>query len=168
MGALFPPRTQLARLDRRAGRAGYSPTMYSTIAVGTDGSETAARAVDAAFDLAARYEARLLVLSAYSTATAPSGPHLHGSAAVSWAATEATAVERLLADVEDAAAARGIECASAMAEGDPAEVLVGLAERHGVDLLVVGNKGMHRRVLGSVPNTVTHRAPCSVFVVQTT
>jgi nucleotide-binding universal stress UspA family protein len=35
-------------------------------------------------------------------------------------------------------------------------------------LLVIGNKGMHRRVLASVPNTVTHKAPCSVLVVKTT
>jgi nucleotide-binding universal stress UspA family protein len=47
-------------------------------------------------------------------------------------------------------------------------VLVSLAEASGADLIVIGNKGMHRRVLGSVPNTVTHRAPCSVFVVKTT
>jgi nucleotide-binding universal stress UspA family protein len=27
---------------------------------------------------------------------------------------------------------------------------------------------MQRRVLGSVPNTVTHKAPCSVIIVKTT
>ena len=43
-----------------------------------------------------------------------------------------------------------------------------LAAECGADLLVIGNKGMHRRVLASVPNTVTHRAPCSVLVVKTT
>jgi nucleotide-binding universal stress UspA family protein len=53
-------------------------------------------------------------------------------------------------------------------EGDPAEVIVALAGECGADLLVVGNKGMQRRLLGSVPNTVTHRAPCSVLVVKTT
>ena len=42
-----------------------------------------------------------------------------------------------------------------------------LAERHGVDMLVVGSVGMQRRVLGSVPNTVTHKATCHVFVVKT-
>jgi nucleotide-binding universal stress UspA family protein len=73
----------------------------------------------------------------------------------------------VLADVEEAAAERGIECRSAMEEGDPGEVLVSLAERHGADILVVGNKGMERRVLGSVPNTVTHKASCSVLVVKT-
>jgi len=45
---------------------------------------------------------------------------------------------------------------------------VQLAEACEADVLVIGNRGMHRRVLGSVPNTVTHRAPCSVFVIKTT
>ena len=63
---------------------------------------------------------------------------------------------------------RGVECKWDLAQGDPGEVLVHLAERHEADVLVVGNKGMHRRVLGSVPNTVTHRASCSVYVVKTT
>jgi nucleotide-binding universal stress UspA family protein len=53
-------------------------------------------------------------------------------------------------------------------EGDPAEVLVRLAEECGADVLVIGNRGMERRVLGSVPNTVTHKAGCSVLVVKTT
>ena len=64
--------------------------------------------------------------------------------------------------------AGGIECDTLIEEGDPAEVLVRLAERCGADVLVIGNKGMQRRLLGSVPNTVTHRASCSVFVVKTT
>jgi nucleotide-binding universal stress UspA family protein len=46
--------------------------------------------------------------------------------------------------------------------------LVELASECGADLLVIGNKGMQRRVLGSVPNTVAHSAPCSVLVVKTT
>jgi len=44
----------------------------------------------------------------------------------------------------------------------------GHAEECSADILVVGNKGMHRRVLGSVPNTVTHKASCSVLIVKTT
>jgi nucleotide-binding universal stress UspA family protein len=53
-------------------------------------------------------------------------------------------------------------------QGDPAEVLVRLATECGADVLVIGNRGMGRRMLGSVPNTVSHKAPCSVFVVKTT
>ena len=53
-------------------------------------------------------------------------------------------------------------------EGDPAEVLVRLAADCGADLLVIGNKGMQRRVLGSVPKSVAHNADCSVLVVKRT
>ena len=50
---------------------------------------------------------------------------------------------------------------------DPGDAIVGVAEQVGADLIVVGNKGMHRRVLGSIPNTVSHRANCDVLIVQT-
>ena len=51
--------------------------------------------------------------------------------------------------------------------GDPADVLCDIAADHGVDIMVVGNKGMERRILGSVPNSVSHKAPCSVMIVKT-
>jgi nucleotide-binding universal stress UspA family protein len=132
--------------------------MLSTIAVATDGSQTAQHAVDAAFDLAQRFGAGVVVLTAYSIDRRESG---------GWRANEATQAERVLEDAVEAAEALGLSCTSAMLEGDPAQVLITLAARHGADLLVVGNKGMERRVLGSVPNTVTHKASCSVLVVKT-
>jgi nucleotide-binding universal stress UspA family protein len=55
-------------------------------------------------------------------------------------------------------------------EGDPAEAILALADEQGCDLIVVGNKGMTgaRRLLGSVPNQISHHAPCSVLIVHTT
>ena len=143
--------------------------MIATVAVGTDGSETAGKAVAAAFDLAERYGASLVILTAY-TGQARGMPRLSGGAGSDseWASSDAEHAERILAHAEESASERGLECRTAMGEGDPGEVLVNLAETHGADVLVVGNKGMHRRVLASVPNTVTHKAPCSVFVVKTT
>lgn len=143
--------------------------MIKTVAVGTDGSETAGRAVAEAMDIAERFGASLVVLSAVDDGTQPAAPRLRPSETSNpgWASNAAEQVERILAFAEEAAADRGIECRSAMAAGDPADVLVRLAERHGADLLVVGSKGMERRVLGSVPNTVTHKASCSVLVVKT-
>jgi nucleotide-binding universal stress UspA family protein len=132
--------------------------MHSKIAVATDGSDTAQRAVDAAFDMAGRFGAEVLILTAYRAGDAG------GDA---WASASAVHAERVLADAEEAAEARGLAHSSAMLEGDPGEVVVTLAERHGADLVVVGSVGMHRRMLGSVPNTVTHKAACSVFVVKT-
>ena len=144
--------------------------MIATVAVGTDGSNTAATALGAALDLAERFGARLVVISAFSPPKQPGAVRLAGAASAhaEWASNEAEQLERILAAAEESAAERGIECSSAMAPGDPGEVLVSLAEQHGADLLVVGNKGMERRILGSVPNTVSHRATCSVFIVKTT
>jgi nucleotide-binding universal stress UspA family protein len=143
--------------------------VISTIAVGTDGSETAERAVAMAFDLAERYGARVVLLSAYrSTPASAARLTTRPSGDAHWGAADAVEAERILSFAEEAAALRGLTCTSDMADGDPGEVLVDLAERHGADVLVVGNRGMHRRVLGSVPNTVTHRASCSVFLVKTT
>jgi nucleotide-binding universal stress UspA family protein len=62
----------------------------------------------------------------------------------------------------------GVLGASEARDGDAATVLVEVAERHRADMLVIGNKGMHRRLLGSVPNTVSHNAPCSVLIVKPT
>ena len=106
-------------------------------------------------DLAERFGASLVVLSAFDDRNP------------GWASNAAEQSERILAFAEEAAAERGIECRSALAAGEPGEVLVTLADQHGADILVVGNKGMERRVLGSIPNTVTHRAMCSVLVVKT-
>lgn len=145
--------------------------MIATVAVGTDGSETAGKAMAAALELAERFGATLVVLSAYTRQARGSGmPRLSGGASwdSEWASNDAKQAERILALAEESATERGVQCRSAMAEGDPGEVLVSLAERHEADVLVVGNKGMHRRVLASVPNTVTHKASCSVFVVKTT
>jgi nucleotide-binding universal stress UspA family protein len=60
-----------------------------------------------------------------------------------------------------------IRYSSEASTGEPADVLVRLADKHEADVLVIGNKGMHRKVLGSVPNTVTHAATCSVYLVKT-
>src|SRR5215217_6895775 len=103
--------------------------MLSTIAVATDGSATARRAVDAAFDLAQHFEAAVVVLTAYVADRSAGG---------SWASASATHAERVLAEAEEAADALGLAHSSAMREGDPGEVIVALAERHGADLLVVG------------------------------
>lgn len=77
--------------------------------------------------------------------------------------------------VLDAAAANakkeGLEVQTHPVEGEPAEAILNVAEETDADLIVVGNKGMtgaRRFLLGSVPNNVSHHAPCSVMIVRTT
>jgi nucleotide-binding universal stress UspA family protein len=64
-----------------------------------------------------------------------------------------------------------VEARSWAREGDPADAILDVAEELAAELIVVGNKGMtgaKRFLLGSVPNRVSHHAPCSVMIVRTT
>jgi len=144
--------------------------MVQTIAVGTDGSGTADRAVEFAIDLATRYEARIVFLSAYVPVREArlSREARDAPEDVQWSINKSEDVDGMLRDCEERAESAGLRWASEAREGDPAKMLVELAESNKADILVIGNKGMQRKVLGSVPNTVSHNAPCSVMIVKTT
>jgi nucleotide-binding universal stress UspA family protein len=139
--------------------------MISTVAVGTDGSDTAAEALKMASEVARRFDARIVLLSAFDESRAsrkPTDPEGE------WSYSPASRLREILSRAEEDLRKEGLEVSTRIDAGDPGEVLVQLAEECDADVLVVGNKGMQRRVLGSVPNTVTHNAPCSVIVVKTT
>jgi nucleotide-binding universal stress UspA family protein len=139
--------------------------MISTVAVGTDGSTTASEAVKEAAEIARRFDAKLVLLSAFQDKGALDPDK---DIELQWEANSAARTGSILERLEEDLRASGLRCETRAEEGDPAEVLVRLASESGADLLVIGNKGMKRRVLGSVPNTVTHKAECSVLVVKTT
>ena len=144
--------------------------MYKAIVVGTDGSDTAALAIDHAARLAQSTGAKLHIVSA---AKPPTGAWLGDAAAsgLAWTAEERTEVEeeikQLLADAAGKAGDAQVETHAWI--GDPVEALVGVAKSTGADLIVVGNRGMSGagRILGSVPNSIAHHAPCSVLIVKT-
>ena len=147
--------------------------MFTRIVVGTDGSETAAEAVLQAVDLAKLAGARLSIVSAYAPVPKRrvEGEQLSAPADVQYEIGPREDVNLIL----DAAAAEakkaGIEVQTHPVEADPAEAILNVAEETGADLIVVGNKGMtgaRRFLLGSVPNNVSHHAPCSVIIVRTT
>ena len=141
--------------------------MLTTIAVGTDGSKTASKAVAAAAELARRFEAKLVLLSAFKGSRDRSGSAA-GDAERQWVTNEDARLREILARTEQDLRDQKLDCRTMIDEGDPGEVLVRLAKECGADLLVIGNQGLQRRILGSVPNTVTHNAACSVLVVKTT
>ena len=142
--------------------------MISTIAVGTDGSGTATEAVAVAADLAQRLDAKLVLLSAFQGSGKAPVDHSGASVELQWASSSSARVREMLARTAEDLQGEGISCTTLVDQGDPADVLVRLATECDADVLVIGSKGMHRRVLGSVPNTVTHNALCSVLVVKTT
>jgi len=137
--------------------------VISTVAVGTDGSETASEAVKQAAEFAKRFDAKLVLLSAFRN-----GPPPPDADEAQWSYSPAAQLRGILSRTEVDLNKQGIACTTMVEEGDPGEVLVRLADECGADILVIGNKGMQRRVLGSVPKSVAHNADCSVFVVKTT
>jgi nucleotide-binding universal stress UspA family protein len=148
--------------------------LFDSIVVGTDGSDTAREAVRRAIELARDLGARLQVVSAYEPvggAVAAAVAREADEADDRWALAPREAVDAILDDVAGVARAAGVEAEVHARQGSPADAILDVAEETGADLIVVGNKdmtGAERFLLGSVPNKVSHHAPCSVLIVRTT
>jgi len=147
--------------------------VYASIVVGTDGSETAREAVHHAAELAHQFGALLQIVSAYEpVADQRRGDQQLGvSEDLEWAVGPRADVLALLGEAEQAARERGVAQVETYArQGDPADAILDVAEEQGSDVIVIGHKGMtgaKRFLLGSVPNKVSHHAPCSVLIVRT-
>jgi nucleotide-binding universal stress UspA family protein len=90
---------------------------------------------------------------------------------VQWATDPRKQAEASLNAAADIAREAGVEVDTHAREGDPADAILSVAEEQKADIVIVGNKGMtgaKRFLLGSVPNKVSHHAPCSVLIVKTT
>jgi nucleotide-binding universal stress UspA family protein len=140
--------------------------MYSSIVVGIDGSSTADLALERAIQLAKDSGGRLHLVSAYE----PLPAHVTGGAPAS---EEFQAPSDFKADgvLERALDKTGdVTVEQHAPKGGAADALIAVAEQTGSDLIVIGSVGMQgpKRIFGSVPNRVSHRAPCDVLIVQTT
>ena len=144
--------------------------MIQTVTVGTDGSDTAEKAVQFAFDLADKFGAKIVIASSYRPVSEDKVRRDQREAPedIQWSLNPTQEVDATLKAAAERAGERGIEAITEAREGQPADVLCDIAEAYNSDVVVVGNRGMHRKVLGSVPNSVSHNAPCSVVIVKTT
>jgi nucleotide-binding universal stress UspA family protein len=140
--------------------------MFTTVVVGTDWSQTAEVAFVKALELTRGANGRLHVV----TANPPSPPPASGRAAGASGGRSLgpdfqadVVLERTL----DRLGANDVDVQQHTMSAEPADAILAVAEQVGAELIVVGNQGMHRRVLGSIPNTVSHRATCDVLIVQT-
>jgi nucleotide-binding universal stress UspA family protein len=165
-------------------------SVYQTLVVGTDGSDTSLRAVDHAAAFAAENNAKLIIAMAHlpnldkggwgrparpdrvidgraEVALGGEGDYkMHGKAPIYAILLEAR-------DRARAAGAKNIEARPILVGhlGGPAHALSRLAEEVKADLLVVGNVGLATRSdkwLGSVPGNVLRRAKTDVLIVHTT
>ena len=147
--------------------------VFGSIVVGTDGSSTASEAVRQATELAGALGAKVYLVSAYEPV--PEGRLRDERQQVpddlQWMVNPREDVEETLKEGATSLEGEGIEVETLAREGDPADAILDVAEEKSADLIVVGNKGMtgaKRFLLGSVPNKVSHHAPCSVMIIRTT
>jgi nucleotide-binding universal stress UspA family protein len=148
--------------------------MFGRIVVGTDGSDTAAHAVKEAVDLAKRTDSRLDIVTAFEPIPAErlrkeGQADVPGDVQYAFNPNEDANVT--LDNAAGPARSEGIEVQTHSREGDPADAILDIAEEIDANLIVVGNKGMtgaKRFLLGSVPNKISHHAPCDVMIVRTT
>ena len=147
--------------------------MFRSIVVGTDGSETAGEAVRQATELAKAVGARINLVSAFE----PVGNQRLREERqqvpddLQWMVNEREDVEATLKAAGEQVGEAGVEVETFSRQGDPADAILDVAEEQNADLIIVGNKGMtgaKRFLLGSVPNKVSHHAPCSVMIIRTT
>ena len=139
--------------------------------VGTDGSETAKHAVKEATELAKAVAAELHVVTGYDV---QEGRRVQASGAgaesAAWSQAPDAGAQSVLEEAAALARTRGVDAQVHACNEDPADALIRIAEENQADVILVGNKGMtgsRRFLLGSVPNKVSHHAPCSVFIVRT-
>ncbi len=95
--------------------------------------------------------ARVVLLSAMKDSRATAAGRAVDTVEEDWSTDSSARVEHILATTQAGVERGGVRCSTLVDEGDPADVLVRLAAECDADILVVGNEGMHRRVVGSVP-----------------
>jgi nucleotide-binding universal stress UspA family protein len=147
--------------------------MFGSIVVGTDGSETASEAVRQATELAKSIGATIYLVSAFE----PVGnqrlreERQQVPEDMSWMVNAREDVNATLKEAQEQIEQQDVKVETFARQGDPADAILDVAEEQNADLIIVGNKGMSgakRFLLGSVPNKVSHHAPCSVMIIRTT
>jgi nucleotide-binding universal stress UspA family protein len=147
--------------------------MFDSIVVGTDGSDTAREAVRQASELAKTLGSNIHLVSAYEPVpdTRLREERQEVPEDLQWMVNPREDVNATLDEAAEQLKESGFEVQTHAREGDPADAILDVAEEQNADLIVVGNKGMtgaKRFLLGSVPNKVSHHAPCSVMIIRTT
>ena len=132
--------------------------MFDRIVVGAAETDAARKAIDTAISLARTEGAELHFVLAFDPYRDRIDPQTKPGSAHA---------DQFLESL--AASASDLTTRTHPVAGDPADAILRVARDVDADLIVVGNKGMQgaARVLGSVTNTISHHAHCSVLIVST-
>jgi len=144
--------------------------MFERIVVGTDGSSTATKAVQRAIELASKTGDALHIVTAYRPI--PLGKLEADRAIVpdefQWRISADGEAQAMLQVARQLAEEAGVKAETHAVDSDPASAILSTTELLDAHLIVVGSRGIERRIRGSVPYTVAQNASCDVLVVNTT
>ena len=139
--------------------------MFKTLLLGVDGSEHALKAARLAGELARCVHADLWVVASFDPLPSYLGqPNLQ--AAITARLQHA---EQILQPALEAIGETGASVKSEILEGPPAEAILSMAEVRGVDLIVMGTRGLGRLsglLLGSQSQKVVAHAACPVLLMR--
>jgi nucleotide-binding universal stress UspA family protein len=141
--------------------------MPKTIVVGTDGSDTAERAIDEAIGIAQRDQAALHVVAAFPDPAIIRERITSGSTAASVNLSQVadSVLNRAAMHAEE----KGVHAETHSREADPAEAILDVADEVNADLIVVGSRGLsglRKYLLGSVSTKVASAAHCNVMIIR--
>jgi nucleotide-binding universal stress UspA family protein len=133
------------------------------VLIAYDGSESAKRALQMAVDLLHRGEVEVSILAVAE------GLPLYGYAGTLPSAEQENERQAQLTEAAKALAEHGMASTLVKRSGDPATAILDEAQKEGIDVIVMGTRGLStadRWLLGSVSTKVLHHASCSVLVAR--
>jgi len=148
--------------------------MIRKILVPTDGSDHARKAVEYASDLALKYNAEVFLIHVVNEPKVPEeivqfmrNEHVEESPSSVYLQMVA---KKIMGAAEKKVREKGVrEVQSLVVEGDPAEGIIEFAQKSGIDMIVMGSRGLGKLeslFLGSVSNKVCHLADCTCVTVK--
>jgi nucleotide-binding universal stress UspA family protein len=148
-----------------AARKENAPNGIRTILLASDLSSASANAEDLAFELAARLDGQLLLVSVID----PRGLWLPTGGYRQRIDQAREARQAAAQGIVDRGHREGVPVRMLIWEGDPGESIVEAAIAEDVDLIVVGShqrRGVDRLVMGSVSEQVVRTSPVPVVVAR--
>lgn len=148
--------------------------MFSKILVGIDGSRSADKALDYAFDLAGKYSAELLIVTVFDVTSTPlvaQGMVFSPPGTTRYVEELEAFHEKMLSDAVKKAKQlnKKLNVTKKLINGRVAEKIVEAANKGQFDLIVVGSRGLggiKEIFLGSVSDRVADETKCPVLIVK--
>ena len=143
--------------------------MINKIMVAVDGSDYSDKAVDYAIDLAEKFSAKLTVIHVVKTPITFKNDLWDSQLMADVLDRFGKDGQSLLSSTLSKAIKAGIRSSTKLLQGNPADVIIKIAEDEDYDLIVLGSRGLgsvSRILLGSVSDNVSRHAKCPVLIIK--